>query len=264
MYMCVWGVWGSLISNSAFVYYHCPTSFLTGRYVGAQKEFEVELQYTSGILGYPERNEDKEKTETSSAGDDEDDANDNNEEGESDNVGNNGRTSSFTGENAYADPHGRDRKTADERAHDRLSKTLESAHIRESGRRKSTLAERLGSAEMGDLSLIGGKHEEETAVKDEIQFQSANEESGLSYVIRPDFSNGKRFVLRPGIRKAKLKLTEDEKRAEYKQTLRTTVPGAAGPDKSRLTYLKRQFFAGACKQQLCHNKCVATAGSVNA
>eukprot|EP00729_Bicosta_minor_P010846 gene10846-23864_t len=134
-------------------------------------------------------------------------------------------------------------ETNSERAHDRLSKTLESAHIRESGRRKSMLAERLGSAEMGDIDLIGGKLEEETAVKDEIQFQSSNEESGLSYVIRPDFSNGKRFVLRPGIRRAKLNLTENEKRAEYKQTLRTTVAGAAGPDKSRLAYLTRQFFA---------------------
>jgi len=214
------------------------------RYVGAQKEFEVELQYTSGILGYPERSEDKDEAEKSNAGaggDDDDDDDDGEEE--NDNIGNTGRASSFIGENIYADPHGRDAKTAQERAHDRLSKTLESAHIRESGRRKSTLAERLGSTEIGDIDLIGGKHEEETAVKDEIQFQSSNEESGLSYVIRPDFSNGKRFVLRPGIRKAKLRLTENEKRAEYKQTLRTTVPGAAGPDKPKLTFMKRQFFS---------------------
>lgn len=207
------------------------------RYVGAQKEFEVELQYTSGILGYPERTEDKDAAEKS------EDEDDDEQEGANDNVGNNGRASSLTGENVYADPDGRDVKTNSERAHDRLSKTLESAHIRESGRRKSMLAERLGSAEMGDIDLIGGKLEEETAVKDEIQFQSSNEESGLSYVIRPDFSNGKRFVLRPGIRRAKLNLTENEKRAEYKQTLRTTVAGAAGPDKSRLAYLTRQFFA---------------------
>jgi hypothetical protein len=37
------------------------------RYVGQQKEFEVELQYTSGILGYPERIENEGKVDDQSS-----------------------------------------------------------------------------------------------------------------------------------------------------------------------------------------------------
>ena len=42
---------------------------VTSRYVGQQKEFEVELQYTSGILGYPDR-ENEEEDETLPTGED--------------------------------------------------------------------------------------------------------------------------------------------------------------------------------------------------
>ena len=53
----------------------------------------------------------------------------------------------------------------------------------------------------------------------EIRFSSPKEDSGLSYIIRLDKKDNKRFVLRPGMRNRKKPLTEQEARDKFTQSL---------------------------------------------
>jgi len=221
------------------------------RYVGQQKEFEVELQYTSGILGYPERGNDDDDTML-------DADKDNKNKGA-------GEASTFDGSASPSPSSTREAGTGS---------SAESALLAATG----TIAAAAQRAEEGDVLTSSEKRRRESAIvvssmdgtgnsdavneagevhgdgvstlANEIRFSSSNEESGLSYIIRLDKSDQKRFTLRPGLRQRKKALTEQEIRDQYTQSLLTGSDDTEkGGKTSRTNFITRQFLAELGTQQ---------------
>ena len=194
------------------------------RYVGQQKEFEVELQYTSGILGYPEREHDEQDDTMLDADKDKDEAGTFDGSASTPSGGNNNKATSA--ESALLAATGTIAAAA-QRAEDGGGGDVLTASEKKRRQSAIVVSSMDGEGNTDAVNEAGEvRGEGANTLANEIRFSSANEDSGLSYIIRLDKSDQKRFTLRPGLRQRKKALTEQEIRDQYAEGSGKTNPGA--------------------------------------
>ena len=186
------------------------------------KEFEVELQYTSGILGYPARTED----------------------------GNDGADVALPGDAAdqlIGPGHNANHTTT--RA--MVSEQLSAAGVVEELMIHRTDEDRAGGGYSTEYKKIEapstGSVEEDTdlAIVDQKQVHAADPNEGLSYIVRAEqVGTTKRFALLPHVRRRVPTVGEDGPEAsQYHQSLLNSVPGAGEAAKSRSVFMWRQLLS---------------------
>lgn len=184
------------------------------------KEFEVELQYTSGILGYPARAQD-ENDDTVAAID----------------------NSSVdlpqgTGYDANQAPN-RAFISGQLSASD-VAEELKITHASEDRPGYSTEYKKIKAPSTGSI-----EDDPDLATVDQEQFHAANPDEGLSYIVRTEqIGTTKRFALLPHIRRRIPTVGEDGSEASlYHQSLLNPVPGAGEAAKSRSVFIWRQLLS---------------------